>query len=197
MIDKNTLNDEKDFNNTNLSSSVTIGKYLKFKEAKDKKRIADFVKERFKERYIDPIDNKTTSGFCIMANCCLMIEALESFYNGWKDTSSAGQSQLAFCNFFDRVSSFSTLRGFSAKFYKHVRCGILHQAETTGGWRIWRIGNLFDPIDSIINATEFLRLLKKYLEQYKQELERADWDDEVWKNLIKKMDAIIKNCRRN
>ena len=33
--------------------------------------------------------------------------------------------------FFDAVDSFKAFRG--RDLYKHVRCGILHQAETTGG----------------------------------------------------------------
>jgi hypothetical protein len=177
--------------------NVTIGKYREWIKGNNKKKIAILVFNRFFERYIEPLNNisKTKkNGFCIMANCCLMIEALESFYNGWNDTES--RSQLAFCNFFDRVSLFSDFHGYSGKFYKNVRCGILHQAETTGGWKIRRNGDLFDHNKLIINATKFLHLLKGYLEQYKRDLENSNWKSGVWNNFRKKMDAIIKNCER-
>jgi hypothetical protein len=39
---------------------------------------------------------------------CLMIEALESFYQGWPD--SRDKSQRAFCNFFDRNHNFSFIK---------------------------------------------------------------------------------------
>jgi hypothetical protein len=178
---------------------VTIEKYRKWEKGNNKKEIASFIFNRFSERYIEPLDSipeNKKNGFCIIANCCLMIEALESFHNGWSDTEGRS-SQLAFCNFFDRVRLFSDFHGHSYKFYKNVRCGILHQAETTGGWKIRRDGNLFDYDKLIINATKFFCLLQDYLEQYRKDLESSNLKSEVWKNLRKKMEAIIKNCERN
>jgi len=72
----------------------------------------------------------------MMAVSCLMIEALECFLQGW--SSSENRSKAAFCLFFDAHDQFKDLRGYGQHFYKNVRCGILHQAETTGGWRIRR-----------------------------------------------------------
>jgi hypothetical protein len=180
-----------------LSKKITVKKYKELVSKQDKEEIAQFIFERFHERYIAPlksIPNKKKNGFCIMANCCLMIEALESFYQGWEVTS--GRSREAFENFFNRVKEFRDLKDCSSEFYEHIRCGILHQAETTGGWRIIRKGPLFDSNKLAINATEFLNRLEKYLKKYSDNLRSSKWNDVIWKNLRKKMDSVIKNCER-
>ncbi|MBU4502892.1 MAG: hypothetical protein KKA79_09930 [Nanoarchaeota archaeon] len=189
------INPKNNLNSIKLSNEIDIEKYQKLVEEKNKKEIARFIYKRFSERYIAPLENSPKkNGFCTMANCCLMIEALESFYNGWKDTKN--RRDLAFCKFFDRVKEFWDFHGHSSEFYRNVRCGILHQAETTGGWRIKRKGSLFSPDSLTINATRFLGQLKKYLEGYRRDLENADWNNKIWKNLRKKMDTIIYNCKR-
>lgn len=262
-----------DFNLIKLSSSVNIGEYKEYENEEDKEKIADFIYERFTERYIIPQENyeynylfslndkikqflldgkvgkqlKITlgehniqlssranlkkinntnweirdikrdkikkyrieiqnsksniyniidkkNGFSIMANCCLMIEALESFYRGWKKSQ---KSELAFCNFFDHAIEFYDFHGFSSDFYKNVRCGIFHQAETTGGWKIIRKGPLFNTDTLTINATKFQNQLKKYLERYTNNLKKLDWNDDKWIKLRKKMKNIINNCKRS
>jgi hypothetical protein len=63
----------------------------------DKDYIADAMERRFLNRYIVPGEAEGyKNGFNIMANCCLLIETLESFYRGW---SKSPNSSLAFCNF--------------------------------------------------------------------------------------------------
>lgn len=156
--------------------------------------ISKFIRARFTERYITPMkvtNKETKSGFTIMAVCCLMIEALESFSKGWVD--SRNKSQSAFCNFFDQNSQFVFIRGHSEEFYQHVRCGILHQAETTGGWCIRRDGPIFDRETKLINATLFLDEVEKALNQYCNDLETQPWDAKIWKNLRHKMKALCKN----
>jgi len=181
-----------------LSSSVTIAKYRQYQAEKNRERIAEFIRERFTERYISPLrgDPSRKHGFCIMAICCLMIEALESFWQGWPNTNY--RSRDAFRSFFQRCSNqglglgiFSNLAG---DFYNGVRCGILHQAETTNGWRIRRKGSLFEPTTKTINATLFHDELEKALGRYVETLKQSDWESEIWQNLRKKMNAVLKNC---
>ncbi|MFC1463747.1 MAG: hypothetical protein ACFLMY_02750 [Candidatus Brachytrichaceae bacterium NZ_4S206] len=179
-----------------LSSSVTIAKYRDFEAGKNREAIANFVLERFSERYITPLRGSKKHGFCIMAICCLMIEALESFWQGWPDTRN--QSRRAFQSFFNRcVNLGSPLGVFSTAaddFYDSIRCGILHQAETTGGWRILRKGPLYDRGTRTINATRFLKELEKVLISYCDTLRNSDWESSVWQNFRDKMSAVIKNC---
>lgn len=181
---------------TLLSSSVTISRYLELEDRGDREGIADFVRERFSERYIVPLRGGQKHGFCMMAICCLMIEALESFWQGWPDTKK--RSKKAFRFFFERCARQSSPLGIFSEvaddFYEGVRCGILHQAETTKGWRIWRKGPVYSPERTTINATKFLNEMEKALAFYCNTLRDSPWDSEVWQNLRNKMKAVIENC---
>lgn len=180
-------------NDSSLSSSTTVSKYLEMEAAKDVDGILAFVDARFSERYIDPFaKNQNKHGFIMMASACLMIETLESFWQGWPKSPS---SPLAFCQFFDRSLRFTALRGFSREFYIHVRCGILHQGETTGGWHINRkkLNQLFDASTRTLNATVFLREMKGSLSDYRSSLKAVSWDSEIWENFRKKMKNICVN----
>lgn len=185
-----------------LSSSGTIKKYLQLEAKKDRVAIADFLRERFTERYIIPLrgDPDKKHGFCTMAISCLMIEALESFWKGWPNTRN--KSREAFHSFFQRcLEQGLDLGRFARKklsddFYYGVRCGILHQAETTRGWLILMKGPPYNPDTKTINATKFHDELKKALHIYCVTLKQSDWDSEVWQNLRKKIRAVIKHCKR-
>lgn len=123
-----------------LSSSVTIAQYREFERNRDRTAIADMIKQRFTERYITPLrgDARRKNGFSLMAISCLMIETLQSFYEGLADTQ--GKSREAFERFFKENIEFTIFSPEAVSFYKGVRCGILHQGETTLGWRIQRKG---------------------------------------------------------
>ncbi len=180
-----------------LSSSMTIGSYRDLEGGGEGNRsmIAAFIVERFQERFLDPARTaKTKSGFALMAINCLMIESLVSFRRGWRNTRNS--SEAAFCFFFDREDTFAEFRGHAHEFYVNIRCGILHQAETTGGWLIHldQESFLFNTEHKIINAREFTDRLSNCLVAYRSELEHTDWSDELWNNFRKKMNAIIQNC---
>ncbi len=185
---------------THLSSNYTVAQYEKLETAQppNKAEIAKFFVERFTERYITPINSagpKQKHGFCTMAVSCLMVEALQSFWCGWPHTKDR-KSKLAFCQFFSRCPRFHSLLGHEPDFYKHVRCGILHQAETTGGWTISRHKGalLFDPSGPAINATKFHEALSFELTDYANLLKSEDWNSVRWQKFRDKMRAICKNC---
>ena len=176
-----------------LSSACTVDEYRKHEQSKDRERIAVFIDERFVERYITPVETSTKRhGFATMAVSCLMVEALESFWRGWPNSKS--RSELAFCSFFQRTPQLAVFQGHVPAFYQHVRCGILHQAETTGGWRIRATGPLFDARAKTINANAFLSVLRSAVNDYATQLRAADWSSDVWTNCRKKMDSICANC---
>ena len=129
----------------------------------------------------------------MMAVSCLMIEALESFKQGWETTDR--QSKAAFCFFFDTSEQFKELRGHAQAFYTNVRCGILHQAETTGGWRIRRDDSaLFDAAARTINADRFVERLEQAVSTFCDGLKTAPWDGSQWRRVRAKMDAIVRHC---
>lgn len=180
----------------------------------EKNNLADFIYQRLYHRYIKPFEYRSKkmiksksskkkvneysllykNGFSVMANCCLLIETIETFYRGWSNSNS--KSESAFMKFFTRDKNF---REFSTNdlptiFYKNIRCGILHQGETTRGWRITRDEgkNIVDIATKEINATKFMLRLKQSLVDYKTELQTGDWNDEIWKMARVKLKAIIK-----
>jgi hypothetical protein len=186
----------KSIDDIRLSSSVTVGQYRAWEAQKKSEEIADFVYQRFDERFLSPFDHlpaSLRSGFAQMAICCLMIETLESFYNGWKGTNGI-KGEIVFNGFFARVAHFQEFQGKGGIFYTHIRCGILHQAETTGGWLIRRYGSLVDHTNRVINADKFMKFLRQNLHDYRQELITAKWNDKIWRKCRRKMNAIIEHC---
>ena len=179
---------------TLLSSTVTIAKYLAAERGREQATLASFIHQRFDERYVRPFErNNKKNGFIMMASSCLMIEAIESFWCGWKKSPT---SALVFCQFFDRVERFAVLRGRAQEFYKNVRCGILHQGETTGGWHVRRdLIQLFDQDTLTLDATRFLAELSAHLSDYKQTLIASPWNDPVWKNFRRKMKSVCENAK--
>ena len=105
-------------------------------------------------------------------------------------------SKKAFAQFFARDSRFADFRGLGAGFHKHVRCGILHQGETTNGWRITRKNDapLLDLQAKTIHAEKFLIRLDSSLRDYCHTLRKSDWNSEPWSKCRYKMNAIIENC---
>jgi hypothetical protein len=178
-----------------LSNSCTVLQYRDFESRNDRNAIAAFVEARFAERYLDPLEvfPERKSGFAIMAVTCLMIEALESFALGWAD--SRHKSKRVFRSFFVRWDEFAAFRPLANDFYIHIRCGILHQAETTDGWRIRRDGSLIG--DRVINATKFAKVLRRVLSRYASLLRTEPWDSEIWTAFRKKMNHVCRNTERN
>lgn len=185
-------------NATKLSSSVSVAKYKELEAADDRAALGSFVIERFDERYFKPVDDSPSKhGFASLAVSCLVIEALESFYQGLGSTKD--QSTQMFTDFLARKTPLKVLggndpdaaRGTKNWFYKDIRCGILHQAEARGGWLVMRKGPLLDPQKRVINATAVLRALRQEVKQYAKSIET---DDDLWKKFKVKMSAVLANC---
>jgi hypothetical protein len=195
------------FNNNGNKKTVTIADYNSYVDRQERDLIAEFIFRRLQSRYLKPFqfeDQKYTqqfkNGFSIMANCCLLIETLQSFKNGWED--SQGKSMEAFTQFLSTETKFAKV--FKSKkqkegFYKNIRCGILHQGETTGGWTINRNRkgkNLFDNSTFEVNSIVFAIELEASLKNYSEKLKTEKWDSETWDNFRTKMRKIISNCER-
>lgn len=179
-----------DPNTTELAKNVTVQSYRQWVQSGETTQIADFVKQRVTERFLSPVrDSHAAHGFAMMAVACLMIESLESFRQGWTDTRY--RSNEAFRLFFENNQPLDAFKPVADEFYLGVRCGILHQAETTGGWRIRRSGELIE--NRQINAAEFLSRLELCLDRYCDELKALPSNSPPWDKLRTKMDAICRN----
>ncbi|MDR1349050.1 MAG: hypothetical protein LBJ63_11620 [Prevotellaceae bacterium] len=185
---------------------ITIKEYLKYVEEKNKEKLAEFVCQRLYARYLKPFkynNDEYKNGFAIMANCCLLIETLQSFKEGLGD--SKGQSECLFKIFFKDDKIFKEHKEFQKiDFYHNIRCGILHQGETKGGWKIERGSvsesecvDLINLPNHTIDSEKFADELKKSLEAYSEELKTSDdWYNELWENFRCKMRFIISHCKK-
>lgn len=200
-------------NDGNDISVDDINEYLK---NKDKKKLAAFIYDRFYGRYLKsfdfPDDNykkNYKNGFALMTSCCLLIETYISFSaKDYRNTDS--QSRKCFGYFFTTEKRFCDFArgglqadgtianradgGIPNDFYDNVRCGILHNAETKGGWTITRKTSkpYFDPTTKTINAAKFAGRLKAVLSDYKKNLISSDFDtDEIWINFKNRLEDLI------
>lgn len=158
-------------------------------------------------------------GFAIMALCSLLIETLQCYREGWpstnwrelKDCKEKGESlngeyrlddlpagyknglgKQAFRDFFEQYREL--FPGVdSEKFYKNVRNGLLHQAQTKGAWRI-RIcqGQLWNEQHLIIDRNLFVCALEAAFNKYLEELRpNAPDREKLWKNARRKIRWLI------
>lgn len=181
---------------------ITVGMYEDWAGERKQDEIADLIVDRLIRRYIKPFDFDNAeykkaykNGFAMMASYCLLIETLEGFYRGWEKSKNG----LSFVKFFSRDSKFSEFatNDLPTIFYRNIRCGILHQGETSGGWLITRKSDtpLLARNPYCINATRFGKLLESSLIEYRQLLKSSSWDDELWRNARNRMKAVISNCK--
>lgn len=193
--------DEKD---TELATGFTVAEVYDLIQQEDRQKVSKFVHTRFYRRYLMPfkqVNPSYNSGFAQMAACCLMIEALESFRNGWKSTHRLkvdGKEIYGgkiFGDFFKHYSELTDFADLGYEFYDSIRCGILHQAETKNGWRIERDKEypLLDQKKRIIHSTEFRYQMESCLRKYCKDLVN---DDNVWELFKTKMAYVIENCHK-
>lgn len=187
------MNRSRDAADVMLATEFSVSRYQRAVADKDVKALASFVERRFMERYIKPISGAERHGFSIMSICCLMIESLVSFRRGWSATEENGDKVFAY--FFGMHEEFKALEPLAKRFYGHVRNGLLHQAETTGGWRIRRDREpLFEAGTKTIEADHFRDGVEAALRKYCGELREQDWESVLWRNFRRKMDAICRNA---
>ena len=188
----------KNINDFLLTGDVTVGDYKKWSAEKDdnaKIKIIRLIHHRFNNRYVKHL-KIIDSGFLKMAVSCLMIETIESFRQGKKDTKDKGVGKQMFKNFFETEEKlFPGFKEIYSDFYYNIRCGILHQAETNNAWRILRKDALLDKNEKTINSTKFVNALEKALNNYVEDLKSNDFSSTIWKNALLKLDDICENCK--
>jgi hypothetical protein len=169
---------------------------------------SDYFEARLTLRYLRPIkvlqDNGTLEGegFSIVTIQCSLIEFLESTAQGTNyrylrlsealQAHEYAKSQDIFVDFLQNREPFSaTFDGTSAQdFYVGVRCGLLHEARTKNGWRIWAegpSGTIADVPNRIVYRNNFQEALLEYIKAYGKRLER---DQDLQQGFIRKFDHL-------
>ncbi len=163
----------------------------------------EIFQRRIEARYLEPVDllieaerskpsNQRRFGFTILAIDCLLVETLQAFRDGKKDTRRESKAMFRkflskrpeFCNCFDESAA--------ERFFEDFRCGILHQAELRGGSKVWSVGALAEiRNDRIItvNRTAFHTALKREFHRYLAEL-KDPMNQTLRENFRQKMDYI-------
>jgi hypothetical protein len=156
----------------------------------------------------------------MMSLCCLLIETIQCYREGVPTTNSGEWKRLlaiqgrepvpsdfkldatlpingekAFEGFFQRyLANFGGIDGRS--FYANVRNGLLHQAQTKGGWKInIRYRSVWDPASSSINRDLFADALKGCFDSYLRQLDGATRSDAVWQKAARKIWWLIRLSR--
>jgi hypothetical protein len=158
------------------------------------------IKDRFESRYFNPIDLilnssgtkiKYTCGFLVMSIDCLLIETLNQFYLGLYTSEERyyrrnpdinyKKNEQAFRDFFKHSTFFPDFKdeNMSNIFYKEIRCGLLHQAQSKTNSLInikeTKMVALLDSKDPskglIINRNLFHTALKYEFNKYLNDLE--------------------------
>lgn len=124
------------------------------------KTFDEFFRQRLELRYLDPIELLQSEGtyqgegFTIVSIQCALIEFLAASREGLSYSRRAptefeySKSGELFERFLSSVAPFNAWfsEDIAHQFYVNVRCGLLHEASTKGGWRIWASGPA--PIDA-------------------------------------------------
>lgn len=151
----------------------------------------DFFLQRLRLRYLDPIEvlqcngSFQGEGFSILAIQCSLLEFLESTAQGLNYKFVRRPQDLGaheYCKSGDLFVSFLSGRApFSATFdrlsahdfYANVRCGLLHEASTKNGWRVWAkgpAGLVADVGGRIVYRDNFQDALTEYIDAYGRDL---------------------------
>jgi hypothetical protein len=172
----------------------------------------EYFKARLKLRYLEPIqaiqENGTFQGegFSIVAIQCTLIEFLQSTVQGisYKYLGRDGKlgpfeyssSSEIFKTFLTTQAPFSAefTDDLAIDFYINVRCGLLHEARTKGGWRIHAIdpteqNHIIDCKQKIIYRDNFQVSLLQFVTNYGTRLQT---DITYQKAFIRKFNSLIK-----
>ena len=185
-----------------ISKNYTIDhwKALTFSNEADWKEAINIFRDRVETRFLEfirLIERHEHSGFVIVALDCLLIETLQQFYEGVRETPE-GKSKDYFVEFLTKTSFGKFFdKSLATMFYKRIRNGILHQAEIKGSSRI-RIGEKVplvklskDGNGLIINRKLFHNQLVEECKNYVSRLrENSPPDMDLRNKFRKKMDYI-------
>ena len=141
-----------------------------------------FLFARLQSRYIDPVaavrdgSNWNGEGFTIVSIQCALIEFLAALREGKKYRHQNPQPPHEYrnsgdllCDFLRKTDPFDKLftRAQAQDFYTNVRCALLHEARTKGGWIIWASGTpAVDCQRKIVYRDSFQDLIQEYIRNY-------------------------------
>ena len=190
-----------------------------------KKKLVEFLQARYDWRFFKPITclhdeerhNHKGYGMSIMALCALLVESIQCCRHGLPSTYRPELYQLAvrynpppeyvvpqtdwrsgedvFIEFFEDFRDlFPNVSG--REFYRGIRNGLLHQAQTKNGWRIRVDGEMLcDPTEKTIDRDRFTDSLETAFGRYVDDLRRSPLQADVWQKAMRRIWWLITMSR--
>ncbi|MEJ2229129.1 MAG: hypothetical protein P8Y67_13045 [Alphaproteobacteria bacterium] len=178
-----------------------------------KNAFEDFFHERLRTRYFDPIEKlsqmtcKNGEGFSIVTIHCSLIEFLSSTFEGKnyryrsKDDPLLGEFEYSkskdmFVRFLSQYPPFRDMfqnKAAAQDFYVNVRCKLLHEAQTKGGWRIRVDPSAVQAIDTqakIVYRNKMQEAFDLFTQWYGEKLPE---NDELQRAFIRKFDSLCED----
>jgi hypothetical protein len=159
----------------------------------------ELLRARIDTRYLHhagELLKRSYSGFAVLAIDCAVVEALEQFRTGEKETPT-GKGGEFFQAFLTKTRLVKHFTPETAKlFYQTIRCGILHQAETKEDTLVKKNAKQFVVERSssgkglVINAARFHAELNAAFDEYANAL--LNGDQTLRANFMRKMDHIAR-----
>lgn len=199
-----------------IAGSRTADNWRVFKQRLDSADVSvwqqafdHYFNARLSSRYLEPLaalqkDGRWRGeGFTITSIQCVLIEFLASTLAGKNyrfvrrgdpplGPFEYSKSRDLFVRFLSRENPFA--RDFSPatadEFYVGIRCGLLHEAQTKNGWRIWaglNRGTSVNPNTKMVFRNALQARIMEYIDRYHAMLLS---DAAVQKAFIRKFDSI-------
>jgi hypothetical protein len=181
-----------------ISPRFTSGDWAKLdaKQSAHWLRAAEIIKDRLQGRFLQFASDclgRPYSGFVVLSIDCLLAETIQQFRCGVVD--GKGQSEKLVKQFLEN-SRFQPDFDVEARkrFYKDIRCGLLHQAEAKEMWLIRRrqptmLQKVSTGHGYILDIQHFHHAMCLSLDDYCEDLARPA-DSTLRSNLWKKMNQI-------
>lgn len=168
------------------------------------------LRARLDDRYLQPIKTIQSNGsfigegFAILTLQCSLIEFLAALRLGLNYRTGAqfgekneyGQSGKLYAEFLAGQPPFSDCvpnLASAYEFYRDVRCGLVHEAQTKNGWKVWAYTSTNQAIDfgrKIVNRDLLGDAIETYLAQYEAELIASV---ELQNAFVRKLDYIYRH----
>ena len=173
----------------------------------------EYFNARIRLRYLDPIDLLQRSdlrqgeGFSVVAIHCTLVEFLESTLRGItyryvRQDAELGpyeyrRSGEVFVGFLCNREPFRQVfnENLARDFYENIRCAVLHEARTNGGWRIWadsQTGAILDAVRRILYRNDFHQAIITFIAWYRDAITS---DSAIQEAFLRKFNSLC-NCRQ-
>lgn len=166
-------------------------------------KIKKYMKKRIDENYFSPIKAVNVclsrlsvpenTAFITMGINCILIELFFEIKNGLDKSTDSGAVIEAYKEVLPLLDS-EISNNLAIKFYKGIRCGILHQGQTKNNTALtYQLETVITQNGEyyLSNSKTVFEKLKILYNSYWKEISEKNYTDELAKNLISKYNFIL------